>query len=118
STADAMDMSKGDSNPETDEKAEVDGTTKNDQAEGDNEEEAVDGPSPQAPRRMTTRAQVNQGTNSQNQESTYSATPSLSGTLQSSSDADSLPTEPHPLFLLPKALSFDRNCGVPQQDAD
>lgn len=118
-TTRADDKSKDDTHPETDAKPEIDDDpNKNVEAEGDNEE-AVDDRSPEPPRRMTTRARANQGTNSQPQQgSTNSSTPSLSGTLHSASDAGSLPMEPHPLFLLPPTLNFDSNCGVPQQEAD
>lgn len=117
-STESADLLKDVSREVTDVKAEPDRAVQDSEANVENEE-AMDDASPEPPRRMTTRAQANQATAFHPQQgSTQSSTPSLSGTIPSASDTDSLLFEPHPLFLLPQSIRTDRSCGVPQQEAD
>ncbi|KAL1957870.1 hypothetical protein VTO42DRAFT_5435 [Malbranchea cinnamomea] len=111
------DSPKDDSRTITDVKAEPGEGSKDIEPDGGNGD-AVAEASPAPPRRMTTRAQANQATSQLQQGPTQPSTPSLSGTVQSASDLDSLLLEPHPLFLLPPSLRINRSCGVPPQEAD
>lgn len=84
---------------------------------GSGERRSADVSSPEPPRRMTTRAQTNQATTS-NQPNTQdsSRAPSPSYTADSSSTTSNL--APHPLFTLQSYTRPDRNFGLPANEAD
>lgn len=83
---------------------------------GDDERQSADGSEPEPPRRMTTRAQTNQATTS-NQPDTQpsSRAPSPSYTADSSTTSH---LSPHPLFVLQSYNRPDRNFGLPANEAD
>ncbi|KAI1953695.1 hypothetical protein LOZ57_000036 [Ophidiomyces ophidiicola] len=71
--------------------------------------------SPEPPRRMTTRAQTNQVTGSQN--TSRPASPAVSSENADLGDADSDNLTPHALYHFP-SIRIDRNCGLPPMEAD
>ncbi|WEW55662.1 hypothetical protein PRK78_001095 [Emydomyces testavorans] len=73
------------------------------------DEAILDQQSPEPPRRMTTRAQANQVT--QSQDASLVASPTSSDIATNATEMENDDAVPHPLYQFP-SIKIDRNCGL------